>query len=99
MCVGGSPVDNNAVCFGLPDHVRDRWLDPAGPDAGLDPDRLADAFLPVRPFLKVAHATPAGPLDPRAAQVIPHLHKKPPPTPACAAGQTDQPLPAGEYRS
>ena len=25
MCVGGSTVVNNAVCFDLPEHVRDRW--------------------------------------------------------------------------
>ena len=29
MCVGGSTVVNNAVCFDLPDRVRDRWLDPS----------------------------------------------------------------------
>src|SRR2546423_5196966 len=78
MCVGGSTVVNNAVCFDLPDHVRDRWLDPAGPDAGLDPDRLADAFLRVRRFLKVAHVTPAGVLNPGAREMIEHLKKHSP---------------------
>ena len=36
MCVGGSTVVNNAVCFDLPKHVLERWNDPDGLNAGLD---------------------------------------------------------------
>ena len=58
MCVGGSTVVNNAVCFDLPDHVRDRWLDEKGLNAGLDPIRLGAAFAHVRSFLKVDEVKP-----------------------------------------
>ena len=44
MCVGGSTVVNNAVCFDLPPHVLERWIDPDGLNAGLDEQRLWDAF-------------------------------------------------------
>jgi len=37
MCVGGSTVVNNAVCFDLPAHVLDRWLAPQGLNAGTRP--------------------------------------------------------------
>lgn len=52
MCVGGSTVVNNAVCFDLPEDVLARWT---GPDlrAGLDTNRLGQAFLDVRDFLGV----------------------------------------------
>ena len=53
-CVGGTTVVNNAVCFDLPPHVLDRWNDPDGLDAGLDPGRLARAFDSVRDFLNVS---------------------------------------------
>ena len=56
MCVGGSTVVNNAVCFDLPDAVRDRWNDEY--EAGLDAERLDDAFRYVRGFLQIAAARP-----------------------------------------
>ena len=36
-----APSINNAVCFDLPDTSLERWNDPDGLDAGIDPDRLA----------------------------------------------------------
>ena len=36
MCVGGSPVVNNAVCFDLPQETFDRWNDAQTYDAGLN---------------------------------------------------------------
>jgi choline dehydrogenase-like flavoprotein len=79
MCVGGSTVVNNAVCFDLPDHVLDRWLERDGLDAGLDAAGLRHAFGHVRDFLKV------GPIDAgvirnpggeRIAHAINRLHKQ-----------------------
>jgi GMC oxidoreductase len=52
MCVGGSTVVNNAVCFNLPDHVRDHWNGPEH-EAGLDEARLATSFRNVRGWLDV----------------------------------------------
>jgi choline dehydrogenase-like flavoprotein len=52
MCVGGSTVVNNAVCFDLPDHVRDHWNGPKH-EAGLDEARLAESFTNVRRWLGV----------------------------------------------
>ena len=51
-CVGGSTVVNNAVCFDLPDRVRDRWND-APLRAGLDPARLDASFRYVRELVGV----------------------------------------------
>ena len=51
MCVGGSTVVNNAVCFDLPDHVLARWNSDLG--AGLDAGRLSDSFRTLRRFLGV----------------------------------------------
>jgi choline dehydrogenase-like flavoprotein len=70
MCVGGSTVVNNAVCFDLPDHVLDRWLEPHGLNAGLDPDRLAAAFAHVRDFLNVSEVGPPAVLNPGARRII-----------------------------
>jgi hypothetical protein len=53
MCVGGSTVVNNAVCFDLPDRVLRRWNDRDGFDAGLDPDLLAEKFRELRDWLPV----------------------------------------------
>jgi choline dehydrogenase-like flavoprotein len=58
MCVGGSTVVNNAVCFDIPGAVLERWIEPKGLNAGLDPDRVADAFKYVRSFLQVQTAGP-----------------------------------------
>jgi choline dehydrogenase-like flavoprotein len=70
MCVGGSTVVNNAVCFDLPDNVLDRWLDPGGLNAGLDPDRLRHAFTHVRRFLCVSEVGPPAVLNPGARRVL-----------------------------
>jgi choline dehydrogenase-like flavoprotein len=53
MCVGGSTVVNNAVCFEIPDRVLRRWQDPNGLNAGLRPQDLKDSFDAVSKFLKV----------------------------------------------
>jgi choline dehydrogenase-like flavoprotein len=53
MCVGGSTVVNNAVCFDLPDRVLDRWSDPDGLNAGLCRPRLAKSFSEVRALIGV----------------------------------------------
>jgi choline dehydrogenase-like flavoprotein len=52
MCVGGSTVVNNAVCFNLPDHVRDHWNGPEH-ESGLDEVALAESFTRVRKWLGV----------------------------------------------
>lgn len=75
MCVGGSTVVNNAVCFDLPDRVLDRWLDPEGLDAGLDRDRLRDAFRGVREFLPVTQVGPPKVLNPGARRILDGLGK------------------------
>jgi choline dehydrogenase-like flavoprotein len=75
MCVGGSTVVNNAVCFDLPDHVLDRWLDPTGLNVGLDPDRLRHAFAHVRQFLSVSEVGPPAVLNPGARRVLEGLEK------------------------
>jgi choline dehydrogenase-like flavoprotein len=52
MCVGGSTVVNNAVCFDLPPAVLEIWN---GPEhrAGLDEQRLEQSFRTVREWLRV----------------------------------------------
>jgi choline dehydrogenase-like flavoprotein len=52
MCVGGSTVVNNAVCFDLPDEVLRRWN---GPEhrAGLDERQLRESFETVKRWLQV----------------------------------------------
>jgi choline dehydrogenase-like flavoprotein len=68
MCVGGSTVVNNAVCFDLPQRVLDRWLDRHA--AGLDPARLALAFLRMRRFLRVAELGPTAVMNPGARRFV-----------------------------
>ncbi|HEY3231508.1 MAG TPA: GMC family oxidoreductase N-terminal domain-containing protein, partial [Roseiflexaceae bacterium] len=53
MCVGGSTVVNNAVCFDLPDAVLRHWNDPDGLNAGLDEARLRESFAAVRSWLHI----------------------------------------------
>ena len=60
MCVGGSTVVNNAVCFDLPDRVLRRWNDPNGLDAGLDPERLDRCFAELRDWLPVVQQSQNG---------------------------------------
>jgi choline dehydrogenase-like flavoprotein len=78
MCVGGSTVVNNAVCLDLPASVRERWLDPSGLDAGLDPTRLANAFCHVRKFLRVKNVGPAAVLNPGALHIVAALNGRAP---------------------
>jgi choline dehydrogenase-like flavoprotein len=52
MCVGGSTVVNNAVCFDLPDEVLEDWN---ARGAGLDPPRLAEAFRAARDLVQPPH--------------------------------------------
>jgi choline dehydrogenase-like flavoprotein len=49
--VGGSTTVNNAVCFDLPDHVRDMWN--ARYEAGIEPDKLRAAFASTRELIGV----------------------------------------------
>jgi choline dehydrogenase-like flavoprotein len=52
MCVGGSTVINNAVCFDIPPEVLSRWNGPEHA-AGLDERRLGESFARVRQWLGV----------------------------------------------
>jgi choline dehydrogenase-like flavoprotein len=52
MCVGGSTVVNNAVCFDLPDDVLRRW-NGSKHEAGLIEAKLDEAFASVRSWLHV----------------------------------------------
>jgi choline dehydrogenase-like flavoprotein len=70
MCVGGSTVVNNAVCFDLPAHVLERWNDPDGLNAGLDAQRLNRAFRHVRRLMQVATVGPPEVLNPGAFRII-----------------------------
>jgi choline dehydrogenase-like flavoprotein len=70
MCVGGSTVVNNAVCFDLPPHVLERWNDPDGLNAGLDAARLWSAFGHVRKVMQVATVGPPEVLNPGAFRII-----------------------------
>jgi len=70
MCVGGSTVVNNAVCFDLPPHVLERWNDPDGLNAGLDAERLRNAFGHVRKVMQVATVGPSRVLNPGAFRII-----------------------------
>src|SRR5688572_8380905 len=56
MCVGGSTVVNNAVCFEIPPRVLERWSGEHA--AGLDPDRLHDCFEAVRRRLQITPQPP-----------------------------------------
>ncbi|HEX7299158.1 MAG TPA: FAD-dependent oxidoreductase [Solirubrobacteraceae bacterium] len=52
MCVGGSTVVNNAVCFDVPPAVLQRWNGP-GFRADLDEQRLAESFATIRRWLQI----------------------------------------------
>jgi choline dehydrogenase-like flavoprotein len=69
MCVGGSTVVNNAVCFDLPDDVLHRWNGPEY-EAGLDVQRLGKAFDDVRRFLNVVPLKPKGVRNPGAQHLV-----------------------------
>ena len=53
MCVGGSTVVNNAVCFDLPQETFDRWNDTQTYDAGLDQTDFYASMAYVRAWLSV----------------------------------------------
>jgi choline dehydrogenase-like flavoprotein len=74
MCVGGSTVVNNAVCFDLPQRVLQRWNDEDGLNAGLEPNRVRDAFAHVRDFLHVSYAHPDTSLSPGAVRILEGLN-------------------------
>jgi choline dehydrogenase-like flavoprotein len=52
-CVGGSTVVNNAVCYDIPPRTLERWNDPDGLDAAIDPKRFAESFSRLREWLPV----------------------------------------------
>ncbi|MFZ0041992.1 MAG: GMC family oxidoreductase N-terminal domain-containing protein [Solirubrobacteraceae bacterium] len=58
MCVGGSTVVNNGVCFDVPDAVLDRWSQP-DLDAALPRAALADSFTEVRKLIGVENQAAA----------------------------------------
>lgn len=69
MCVGGTTVVNNAVCFDLPEAVLERWNDQRGLDAGLDVDRLRVSFLKLHHKLRISEQ-PATFLQPGARKFV-----------------------------
>jgi choline dehydrogenase-like flavoprotein len=69
MCVGGSTVVNNAVCFDIPEGVLDRWVGPEL-EAGLDRGRFEQAFKDMRAFLKVNPIQPDDRLNPGAWPLV-----------------------------
>jgi choline dehydrogenase-like flavoprotein len=77
MCVGGSTVVNNAVCFDLPAPVRARW-NGAELEAGLDEVRLEQAFLYMREFLKIAPIGPPERRNPGGQYLVDALAQVPP---------------------
>jgi choline dehydrogenase-like flavoprotein len=52
MCVGGSTVVNNAVCFDIPQDVLEIW-NGSKHEAGLDQARLRESFAEVRRWLQI----------------------------------------------
>jgi choline dehydrogenase-like flavoprotein len=68
MCVGGSTVVNNAVCFDLPDDVLRRW-NGSKHGAGLNEAKLAEAFSSVRKWLGVRRP-PSPFLQPGASKFL-----------------------------
>jgi choline dehydrogenase-like flavoprotein len=64
MCVGGSTVVNNGVCFDLPPRALAAWQDPDGLNAGLDPDELGHSFAAVRNMIGVTRLVGNGSLNP-----------------------------------
>ncbi|MGE5617419.1 MAG: GMC family oxidoreductase N-terminal domain-containing protein [Candidatus Woesearchaeota archaeon] len=58
MCVGGSTVVNNGVCFDIPEAVLARWNEPPL-DAGLSPGLLRRSFVAVRELIGAETQNPA----------------------------------------
>lgn len=69
MCVGGTTVVNNAVCFELPAEELERWNDPDGLNAGLDAARLGRAFDALESWLPVMSQAGHPHLGPGAAKL------------------------------
>jgi choline dehydrogenase-like flavoprotein len=69
MCVGGSTVVNNAVCFEIPDAVLDQWIDKPDLRSGLEKDRFKASFESVRRRLNIAQM-PNTNLNPGAAHWV-----------------------------
>jgi choline dehydrogenase-like flavoprotein len=57
MCVGGSTVVNNGVCFEIPERALAAWQDPDGLDAGLDAAELRHSFAEVERLIRVRQLT------------------------------------------
>jgi choline dehydrogenase-like flavoprotein len=74
MCVGGSTVINNAVCFEIPDAALKRWNDVGGLDAGLDEDRLRGSFKSVTELLRITEQ-PDSYLNPGARKFAAGIEK------------------------
>ena len=68
MCVGGTTVVNNGVCFDLPDEVLAHWNDPDGHNAGLDAGEVREAFRRVRDWIPVISQEKNKHLNPSAAE-------------------------------
>jgi choline dehydrogenase-like flavoprotein len=73
MCVGGSTVVNNAVCFDIPDGVLERWNGER--DAGLDERRLRESFARVRGDLPVTTQNIGDRANPGSVPFLEGLHK------------------------
>ena len=58
MCVGGSTVVNNAVCFRVPERTLDEWLDADGYDCGLSASELQAAYAQLEEELSVGPPAP-----------------------------------------
>jgi choline dehydrogenase-like flavoprotein len=69
MCVGGTTVVNNALCFDLPERVFRTWNDPNGLDASLDEARLRESFRTVRELIGVREQTDTR-LQPGASKFV-----------------------------
>ncbi|MFN2612216.1 MAG: GMC family oxidoreductase N-terminal domain-containing protein [Solirubrobacterales bacterium] len=74
MCVGGSTVVNNAVCFEIPDPVLAQWNDAHGLRAGLEIDRLKASFAAVRQRLDI-RTMPNTNLNPGASRFVEGVEK------------------------
>ena len=70
MCVGGTTVVNNAVCFDLPERVFERWNDPDGLDAGVEPGRLSASFARLRHELRITRQPDNGALNPSGRRFV-----------------------------
>ena len=75
MCVGGSTVVNNGVCFDLPDRVLEVWQDRDGLNAGLEASALRTSFARVRKLLDARVMQSSEPLNPGGAKFVEGVRK------------------------